>query len=132
MSVEKRSVRAADLHGLEQCGRTTDVYVRKSGITIALWYSCVKLVRRQVVAYVPGSNPDFCTETLALDVCRNARAGGLDLIFVATGGGDLEADLKDSGVEFVHLERHLPLDPRVVASLRKIITKSRLLHAQSP
>ena len=56
------------------------------------------------------------TEILALDVCRNARAGGLDLIFVATGGGDLEADLRGSGVEFVRLERRLPLDPRVVAS----------------
>ena len=37
-------------------------------------------------------------EVLALDVCRNARASGLDLIFAAFGGGDLEADFKASGV----------------------------------
>lgn len=68
---------------------------------------------------------------LALDVCRNARAGGLDLIFVATGGGALEGDFMDSGVEAISLERRLPLDPHVVASLRKIITKRKIkvVHA---
>lgn len=38
-------------------------------------------------------------ETMMLDVCRNAKARGLDLTFVATGGGDLENDFRDSGVQ---------------------------------
>lgn len=68
---------------------------------------------------------------LALDVCRNARANGLDLTLVATGGGDLEDDFRRSGADFVRLERRLPIDPRVVLSLREIIKRSgaRVVHA---
>jgi glycosyltransferase involved in cell wall biosynthesis len=60
-------------------------------------------------------------EVLALDVCRNARANNLDLTFVATGGGDLEEDFRSSGVEFVRLNRRLPIDLNLVAQLRRII-----------
>lgn len=65
-------------------------------------------------------------EMLALDVCRNARAGGLDLTLVATGGGDLEEDFRRSGADFVRLRRRLPLDPLVVFSLRRIIKRRRV------
>lgn len=60
-------------------------------------------------------------EMLALDVCRNARANNLDLIFVATGGGDLEAEFQSSGVDFVRLQRQAPFDVRLVAALRRLI-----------
>ncbi len=60
-------------------------------------------------------------EMLALDVCRNARANNLDLTFVATGGGDLEADFRSSGVVFHRLERRLPVDLRLAARLGRII-----------
>jgi len=43
------------------------------------------------------------TEVLELDVCRNARANGLDLIFAAMGGGDLEEEFRNSDVEFIRL-----------------------------
>lgn len=66
-------------------------------------------------------------EILALDICRNARANGLDLTFVATGGGDLEDDFRRSGVEFIRLQRRLPVDPQVVTRLREII-KQRNFH----
>src|SRR5918993_5816115 len=60
-------------------------------------------------------------EVLALDLCRNARASGLRLTFVATGGGDLEDDFRRSGVDFVRLRRELPVDLNVAARLREVI-----------
>ena len=60
-------------------------------------------------------------ETLVLDVCRNARAQGLDLICAATGGGALEDEFHRSGVEFVRLQRRLPVDPKLAAQLRALI-----------
>jgi glycosyltransferase involved in cell wall biosynthesis len=62
-------------------------------------------------------------ETLALDVCRNARAGGLDLTFAATGGGELEDDFRRSGAHFVRLSRRAPLDPKLIGQLRRLITE---------
>jgi glycosyltransferase involved in cell wall biosynthesis len=60
-------------------------------------------------------------EVLELDVCRNARANGLELTFVATGGGDLEDDFRLSGAEFIRLQRRFPLDASLILQLRKII-----------
>jgi L-malate glycosyltransferase len=60
-------------------------------------------------------------ETLALDVCRNARAHNLNLTFVATGGGDLEGDFRGSGVVFYRLQRGLPVDLRLATRLGRII-----------
>lgn len=70
-------------------------------------------------------------ETLALDVCRNARKNGLDLIFLTTGGGILKEDFQNSDVEFVEFKRRLPIDFKVVFQLRNFI-KSRqidIVHA---
>jgi glycosyltransferase involved in cell wall biosynthesis len=73
-------------------------------------------------------------ETMMLDVCRNAKAGGLDLIFVATGGGDLENDFRDSGVEFIRLKRKLPVDLSLAAELRGIINRRNVsvVHSHQP
>ena len=60
-------------------------------------------------------------EMLELDVCRNANANDLDLIFVAAGGGDLAGDFENSGIEPIRLQRRLPLDPSLIKNLRKII-----------
>jgi len=65
-------------------------------------------------------------ETLVLDVCRNAKDNDLDLTFAALGGGALEEDFKNSGVEFVRLERRLPIDFRVVAKIRKIVKERQI------
>lgn len=65
-------------------------------------------------------------EMLALDVCRNARANKLNLTFVATGGGELETDFKNSGASFIRLHRRLPVDPRVIAGLRRIIREREI------
>ncbi|HEV2763799.1 MAG TPA: glycosyltransferase family 4 protein [Pyrinomonadaceae bacterium] len=69
-------------------------------------------------------------EVLALDVCRNARAAGLELTFVATGGGDLEEDFRNSGVDFVRLQRRAPVDLRLAARLRRVVRERgvRVVH----
>jgi L-malate glycosyltransferase len=71
---------------------------------------------------------------MELDVCRNARAGGLNLLFVATGGGDLEDDFRNSGVEFIPLRRKLPVDLRVASQLRQIIEERQIgvVHSHQP
>jgi glycosyltransferase involved in cell wall biosynthesis len=65
-------------------------------------------------------------EQLVLDVCRNARANDLDLTFAATGGGAFEEDFKTSDVEFIRLQRRLPIDFRVIGQLRKIVKKRQI------
>jgi len=73
-------------------------------------------------------------ETMELDVCRNARANGLDLTFVATGGGDLEEDFRSSGVDFIRLKRRLPIDLGLVYQLREIIKQRHIqvAHCHQP
>jgi len=71
-------------------------------------------------------------EMLALDVCRNASSAGLDITFVATGGGDLEPEFISSGVEYLRFQRKLPIDLGLVRRLRRIIKKRgiEVVHAQ--
>jgi glycosyltransferase involved in cell wall biosynthesis len=73
-------------------------------------------------------------EMMTLDVCRNARANGLDLTFLATGGGDLEADFRNSGVDFIRLERKRPIDLELVAQIRQIIKARNIqvVHSHQP
>lgn len=63
------------------------------------------------------------TEILELDVCRNAKANNLDLIFAATGAGELEDDFRRSGVDFIRLERNLPFDLKLSKQLRDLINE---------
>jgi glycosyltransferase involved in cell wall biosynthesis len=71
---------------------------------------------------------------MALDLCRNAKANGLDLTFVATGGGDLEDEFRNSGVEFVRLQRKLPIDLKLASQLTRIISESgiQVVHSHQP
>ena len=71
---------------------------------------------------------------MELDLCRNARANGLDLTFVATGGGNLEEDFRNSGVEFIRMKRRLPVDLGVVSQLRQIINERNIhvVHGHQP
>jgi len=66
------------------------------------------------------------TETLALDVLRNAESCGLDLIVGAAGGGALEKEFLTTGAEFVRLRRRLPVDLNLVLKLRKIIRDRKI------
>ena len=70
------------------------------------------------------------TETLALDVMRNAERCGLDLTVGAAGGGTLEKEFLTAGAKFIRLRRKLPVDLNLVLKLRKIIRerKIRVVH----
>lgn len=57
----------------------------------------------------------------ALDVCRNAAAHGLEMTLVCAGGGALEDEFRATGVEFVKLQRKLPVDLSLAKQIRKII-----------
>ena len=57
-------------------------------------------------------------ETLALDVCRNAARFGIELTVATCRGGPLE---REFGADLVRLPRRLPVDPRVVNGLRRVI-----------
>jgi glycosyltransferase involved in cell wall biosynthesis len=71
------------------------------------------------------------TETFVLDVCRNASKNGFEMTFVATGGGTLENDFANSGIDFIRLQRKLPIDFNLIFKLRKIIKerKIEIVHA---
>ena len=65
-------------------------------------------------------------EMQALDVCRNAADAGIEITFVAGGGGVLEDAFADSGVEFIRLQRKFPVDLYLASQLRKIIKERRI------
>jgi len=65
-------------------------------------------------------------EMLTLDVCRNAKRNALDLVFAATGGGTLEADFRDAGVDLYRFHRRFPIDPVLVTKLRNLIVKEKI------
>ncbi|MGI9037073.1 MAG: glycosyltransferase [Pyrinomonadaceae bacterium] len=65
-------------------------------------------------------------ETVALDVCRNAKNQGMDLTFVTAQGGALEEEFRASGADFIKLKRRLPVDFLLVKNLRKIIQEREI------
>src|SRR5688572_6928090 len=60
-------------------------------------------------------------EMQALDVCRNGASVGLEITAVAAGGGALEDEFADSGVEYIRLQRKMPVDLYLATQIRKIV-----------
>ena len=65
-------------------------------------------------------------EMLALDVCKNGKSNGLDVVCVSLRGGDLENEFKDSGALFIKLNRHFARDLKTIFHLRSIIKKNNI------
>ena len=65
-------------------------------------------------------------EMQVLDVCRNGALHGMEITLVAAGGGVLEGEFRNSGVEFVRLQRRLPIDPHLVSQLRGIVEERNI------
>jgi glycosyltransferase involved in cell wall biosynthesis len=59
-------------------------------------------------------------EMQALDVSRNAVSSGLELTVIA-GGGVLEDDFRNAGVEFLRFDRRYPIDLYLASQVRKVI-----------
>jgi glycosyltransferase involved in cell wall biosynthesis len=70
-------------------------------------------------------------EMQALDVCRNASKHGFEMTFAALGGGKLEEDFRRSGVDFIRLQRKMPVDFNLVFKLRKIINEREIQIVQA-
>ena len=85
------------------------------------------------IAYLLGSLNRGGTETLLLDVFRNAKQNGLEAIGIYRKEGSLEADFIQSGVEMVQL----PVGKNLLAYLIKlrrllVLNKISVVHAQQP
>jgi len=95
---------------------------------------CRHILRLIKVLHILDSLNRGGAETMELDLCRNAAANGLDLTFVATGGGDLEHEFRNSGVDFFRLNRRLPVDLRLASKLRRIIKEHHIsvVHSHQP
>lgn len=86
------------------------------------------------VVYLLDSLNRGGTEVLALDLCRNAKANDLDLIFVATGGGILEDEIKATGIDFIKIRRRVPFDINLIIRLRHLLKKRNVevIHVHQP
>ncbi len=65
-------------------------------------------------------------ETQVLDICRNASRDGLEMTLVTAGGGTLENDFRESGVEYIRLDRKLPVDLYFASQLRRIVKERQI------
>ena len=73
-------------------------------------------------------------EAQALDVCRNASRFGIDLTLVAGGGGGFEDEFRATGVDYIRLDRKLPIDPFLSLQIRKIVKERdiAIVHGYQP
>ena len=69
-------------------------------------------------------------ETLVLDICRNAQRSENEILFVASGGGDLESEFMSLELPTFFFERRLPLDPFLIRNLRRVIVENEIRIAQ--
>ena len=65
-------------------------------------------------------------EMQALDVCRNAKDVGIDVTVAAAGGGTLEDQFRESGVDYIRLQRKFPVDIYLASQLRKIVKERHI------
>ena len=70
-------------------------------------------------------------EILTLDVCRNARQNGLEMLLISMRSGDLEKEFENSGITYLKLNRKKLLDIKAIFELRKIIKKYevKIIHS---
>jgi glycosyltransferase involved in cell wall biosynthesis len=85
------------------------------------------------IAYLLGSLNRGGTETLLLDVFRNAKQNALDAMGIYRKSGSLESDFRQSGVEMVQL----PVEKNPLAyliQLRRLLVRNKIsiVHAQQP
>lgn len=77
-------------------------------------------------------------ETQALDVCRNAKRHGINLVFATQLSGALEGEIRGTGIPFYLVRRKLsyrfPVDITVAYRLRKLIKehKIQIVHGYQP
>lgn len=85
------------------------------------------------IVYLLGSLNRGGTETLLLDVLRNAKQNDLDAMGIYRKQGSLESDFRQSGVEMLQL----PVEKNLLAyliRLRRLLVRNKIsiVHAQQP
>lgn len=85
------------------------------------------------IAYLLGSLNRGGTETLLLDVFRNANRNELDAMGIYRKSGSLEPDFRQSGVEMAQLSVEKNLFAYLI-KLRRLLIRSEIsiVHAQQP
>jgi len=85
------------------------------------------------IAYLLGSLNRGGTETLMLDVFRNAQKHGLNAIGLYRKGGQLESDFIQSGVPMYKLQVRRNLVGYII-QLRRLLIRNKItvVHAQQP
>ena len=65
-------------------------------------------------------------EAQALDVCRNAERFGLEMTLVSASGGELQSEFRESGADYIALQRRLPVDVYFASELRGVIKERKI------
>lgn len=80
-----------------------------------------------------GGLPKGGAETLVLDICRNSKKAGLDVVMVSFGGGVLLNEFTNSGIPFYLIENRHLLDFKAIFRFRTIVKKENisLIHSHS-
>ena len=78
------------------------------------------------IIHIIGSPDRGGTEVLALDLCRNAKINGLNLILVVTHKGVLDDEFRSSGAEYYYFPRRYPIDFSLIYKLKKVIEKKKV------
>jgi len=84
------------------------------------------------VAYLLGSLSRGGTETLLLDVFKNASKANFDFLGIHRKTGALQADFYATGISFFHLSPKFPFDIVYFYKLRKLLKREKInvVHAQ--
>ena len=89
-------------------------------------HPAVKFITKMKVLHFLDSIDRGGAEAQALDVCRNAGRFGIEMTLATAKGGTMEDDFRATGVEYICLDRKLPLDPQLVSQLRRTIKEREI------
>ena len=66
------------------------------------------------------------TEILTLNLCRNAKLNGLDIVLVTSSKSIMNEEFKSTGIELINLSRKLPIDFNIILKLKQIIRQKNI------
>ena len=63
-------------------------------------------------------------EMLTLDLCRNAKHMGLDIVLITSNKSIMNDEFRSTGIELINVDRTKPIDFKLILKLRRIIKKN--------
>lgn len=70
-------------------------------------------------------------EILLFDLCKNARAHGLEIRLATFCNGEFDNEFEQNNVSLIKLNRKYPIDISLIKSLRKVITENKIVIVHS-